>query len=177
MNTDSVTFDEHGLECLDGQTVQGWRTVQEDRVALGHFFQDVPNFRRAAFDHLLGRADGVDVAQFLQATDDEWFKQHERHFLGQTALAEFQFRSDNNNGTTGVIDAFAEQVLTETSAFALEHVGQGLERTIAGTSHSAAVAAVVEEGIDGFLEHALLIANDDVWRLQLQEVLQTIVPA
>src|SRR5258708_37310858 len=37
------------------------------------------------------------------------------------------------------------------------------------------MAAVVEERVDGFLEHALFVVNDDVRRLQLHQVPQTVV--
>jgi hypothetical protein len=38
-----------------------------------------------------------------------------------------------------------------------------------------AVAAVVEESVDGFLEHAHLVMDDDVGRLHLDELLQAVV--
>ena len=47
---------------------------------------------------------------------------HERHLLRQTALVELELRTDDDDRTAGVIDALAEQVLTETAALALEHV-------------------------------------------------------
>ena len=67
VNADGLALDQHRLESLDRQTVQGGGAVQEHRVALGHFLEDVPDLRRLALDHLLGRADGVDVAHLLQA--------------------------------------------------------------------------------------------------------------
>ena len=39
---------------------------------------------------------------------------------------EFELGADQNNRTSRVVDAFAEQVLPETPAFALEHVAQRL---------------------------------------------------
>ena len=122
VNADGFAFDEHRLERLDRQTVQRRRAVEQHRVALGHFFEDVPDFRRLALDHLLGAAHGVHVAEFLEAADDERLEQHERHLLRQTALVELQLRTDDDDGTAGVIDALAEQVLAETAALALEHV-------------------------------------------------------
>ncbi len=151
------------------------RAVQQHRMALGHFLENVPDFRRLALDHLLGAAHGVDVAELLQATDDERLEQDERHLLRQPALVEFQFRTDDDDRTAGIIDAFAEQVLAETAALALEHVAERLERTIARAGDGTAVAAVVEERIDRFLQHALFVADDDVRRLELQEVLEPVV--
>jgi hypothetical protein len=58
---------------------------------------------------------------------------------------------------------------------ALEHVGKRLERAVAGAGDGAAVAAVVEERVDGFLQHALFVADDDVGRLELEQVAETVV--
>ena len=156
--------------------MQRRRAVEQHRVALGHFFENVPNFRRLTLDHLLGAAHGVHVAEFLEAADDERLEQHERHLLRQTALVQLQLRTDDDDGTARVIDALAEQVLTETSALALEHVAQRFQRTIAGAGDGAAMATVVEQRIDSFLQHALFVADDDIRRLELEQVLQPVVP-
>ena len=175
VNADGLALDELRLEGLDRQAVQGRRAVQQDRVTFGDFLKDVPDLRRLLLDHLLRAAHGVDVAEFLEPADDERLEQHERHFLGQTALVQLEFRPDDDDRAARVIDALAEQVLAETSAFALEHVGQRLERTVARPGDGATVAAVVEERIDGFLKHALFVADDDVGRLELEQVLEPVV--
>ena len=83
--------------------------------------------------------------------------------------------TDDDDGAAGIIDALAEQVLAEAALLALEHVGERLQRTVASARDRAAMAAVVEERVDGFLEHALFVVNDDVRRLQLHQVPQTVV--
>src|SRR4051812_15987709 len=145
MNADRFAFDEDGFEGLDGETMERRRAVEQHRVALGDFFKDVPDFGRLALDHFLGGAHGVHVAEFLEAANDEWLEKDESHFLGQAALVELEFRTNDDDGTAGVIDAFAEEVLTETAALALEHVAQGFQRAIAGAGDGATVATVVEE--------------------------------
>ena len=45
------------------------------------------------------------------------------------------------------------------SAPALERIGEGLERTVVGAPQHAAAAAVVEQRVDRFLEHPLLVAG------------------
>ena len=145
-------------------------------MATGDFLEDVPHLGGLALDHLLGRADGVDIAQFLQAADDERLEQDERHLLGQAALVELEFRTDDDDGTARVINALAEQVLAETPALALEHVAEGLEGAIAGAGHGAAMAAVVEQGVHGLLQHAFFVADDDLRRLELEQVFQPVVP-
>src|SRR5262245_866413 len=89
---------------------------------------------------------------------------------------QFEFRTDNDDRTAGVVDALPEQVLTETAALALEHGGKGLERTIAGAGDSATVTAVVEQRVDSFLQHALFVSDNDIRRLELKQVLEAVVP-
>ena len=155
--------------------MQGRRAVQQHRMALGDFFQNVPDFRRLALDHFLGAAHGVHVAKIFQPANDERLEQNERHLLRQTALMQLEFRTDDDDGTARVIDAFAEQVLTETSAFALEHVAQRFQRAIAGAGDGAAMAAVVEQSVDRFLQHAFFVADNDFRRLELEQVFQPVV--
>ena len=115
------------------------------------------------------------VAQILEPPDDEWLEQYQRHFLRETALVKFQFRADNDHRAAGVVHAFAEQVLAETPALALQHVTQRLERTVAGTRHGATMTTVVKQRIDRFLQHAFLVPDDDLRGLERQKVLQPVV--
>ena len=175
VNADRLTFDEFRFEGLDRKTVKRGSAVEKDRVTLGDFRKDIPHFGCFAIDHLLGRTHGVAVAKLLEAADDERFEQRECHLLGKTALAELEVGSDDDDRAARVVDALAEKVLAETTAFALEHVGERLERTVAGTSDRATVTAVVEQGIDRFLKHALFVADDDLRSLEEQEVLEAVV--
>ncbi len=175
VDADGFAFDEHGLERLNGEAVERRRAVEQHRVALRDFLKDVPHFGGLFLDHLAGTADGVHEAELLQAADDERLEEDERHLLRQTALAELELRTDDDDGTAGVVDAFAEQVLTEAALLALEHVGERLQGAVASAGHRAAMTAVVEERVDCFLEHALFVVDDDVGRLQLHQVPQTVV--
>src|SRR5204863_1953280 len=69
-----------------------------------------------------------------------------------------------------------EQVLAESALLALQRVGQRLQRAVVRAAQHTAAAAVVEQGIDRFLKHALLVADNDVGCLQLDELLQPVVP-
>ena len=176
MNPDRFAFDEQRLESLNGKTMQRRRAVQQHRMPTRHFFENIPNLRGLALDHFLSAAHRVDVAEIFQPANDERLEQNERHLLRQTALVQLQLGSDHNNGTARVIDALAEQVLAETSALPLEHVAKRFQRAIAGAGDSAAMTAVIEQRIDCFLEHALFVADNDVRRLELEQVLQPVVP-
>ena len=175
VKTNSLTFDEHGLERLDRKTVERRSAVEEYGLILGDLLENIPHLGILALDHLAGGTDGVALADLLQAADDERLEKSERHFLGKTALRELKFRTDDDNRTAGVVDALTEKVLTEAARLALENLGERLKRTVAGPRDGAAVAAVVEDGVDRFLKHALLVADDDVGRLEREKVAKTVV--
>src|SRR6266513_1856790 len=87
----------------------------------------------------------------------------------------FQLGTDDNNRTTRVIDALSEQILTEASAFAFEHVAERFERSVARTSNCATVPAVVEQGVNGFLQHSLFVANNDVRRFEQKQIFKPVI--
>ncbi len=107
----------------------------------------------------------------FELAEDERLEQLQGHLLRQTALVQAQGRTDGDHGTTGVVDALTQQVLTETTLLALDHVGQRLQRALVGTGDGTAATAVVQQGVHGFLQHALFVAHDDVRRSQLEQAL------
>ena len=100
----------------------------------------------------------------------------ERHQLRQSALVELEVRAGDDHRAAGVVDALAEQVLAEPALLALEHVGERLERPVARARHRAAAAAVVEQRVDGLLQHALLVVDDDLRRAEIEQALEAVVP-
>ena len=175
MQTDGAALNENRLERLNAQTVQGRRTVQHDRVTLDDAFEHVPNLGLCALDHLLGGLDVGGGAVLDQLLHDEGLEQLERHFLRQTALVDLEVRTDDDNRTAGVVNTLAEQVLTEAALLALQHIGQRLECAVVRTGDRAAAAAVVDERVNRFLKHTLLVAHDDIRCAQLKQALQTVV--
>src|SRR5690606_11759773 len=124
---------------------------------------------------LLGGLDRGGQATALQLGKDERLEQLERHLLGQAALVQLEVRADYDDRTARVVHALAEQVLAEPALLALDHVGQRLERTLVGAGDGAAAAAVVHQRVDRLLQHALLVAHDDVGRVELQQAAQAVV--
>ena len=94
-------------------------------------------------------------------------------FFGKTALVKLQFRTDDDDRTSGIVDALSEQVLTETALLSFQRIGQRFQRAVVRAAQNAATAAVIEQGVDGFLQHALFVADDDVGRMQFHQLLQT----
>ena len=128
-----------------------------------------------ALEHLLGRLDRVGVAQLLEPADDERLEQLQRDLLGQAALVQLQVGADDDHRPGRVVDALAQQVLAEPALLALDHVGERLERAVRRAQHGPLAAVVVEEGVDGLLEHPLLVADDDLGRVQVDELLEPVV--
>src|SRR3954462_10899130 len=88
---------------------------------------------------------------------------------------QLELGTNDDDRTPRVIHALAEQVLTEPALLALEHVGQRLERTLAAAANGLGAAPVVEQRVDRLLEHALLVAQDDLRRAVRDELLQAVV--
>ena len=172
---DGLTFDQHWLERLDTETVQGWCTVQQNRVLAYNFRENIPHFWTLGFYHAFCGFNGGRNAVDFEFGVDERLEQLECHFLRQPALVELQLRPNHDHRTARVIHALTEQVLTEATLLTLQHVGERFQRTFVGAGDHAATAAVIEQGIDRLLQHALLVAHDDVRRAQLKQALQTVV--
>ncbi len=172
---DGLAFDQLGFERLNAQAVQRRRAVEHDRVFADDLFEDIPHLRLLALDHALGLLDGTRQALGVETGVDERLEQFQRHLLRDAALVQLQFRTDGDDRTAGIVDALAQQVLAEAALLALQHVGERLQRTLVGAGDDAAAAAVVEQGVDRFLQHALFVADDDVRRAQFHQPLQAVV--
>ncbi len=170
-----LTFDQHRLECLNTKTVQCRRPVEQHRVFADHFSQDIPDFGGFLFHHFLGGFNGCRQTTCFQLTEDEWLEQFQRHLLRQTALVQSQRRANYNHGSTRVINALTEQILTESTLFTLDHVSQRLERALVSTCDSTTATTIIEQRINGFLQHALFVSDDDIRRSQIEQALQSIV--
>lgn len=110
-----------------------------------------------------------------QFSHDERFEEFQSHFFRQTALIELQFRSDDDNRTTGEVDALTQKVLTETTLLTSEHAGQRFEISVARACHRLAASAVVDEGVDGFLKHTFFVSYNDFRRADFLKTFKAIV--
>ncbi len=173
---DGVAFDQHGLEPLDAHAVQGGGPIQQDGMVLDHLFQDIPHLLVLALQHLLGALDRVGVAQFLQTANDEGLIQLQGDLLGQPALVQTQGGPDDDHAPCGVVDAFAQQVLAKAALLPLDHVRQRLQRPVAAAQDGPLAAVVVEQGVDRLLQHAFFVADNHFRRIEVDQLLQPVVP-
>src|SRR5215471_1580605 len=140
-----------------------------------HLVENIPDLGLFLFDELLGLLNGGRQALGVKARVDERLEQLKRHLLGQPALLQLELGADHDDRAARVVDALAEQVLAEAALLALQHVGERLQRALVGAGDDAAAPAVVEQGVDRLLQHALFVAHDDVGRAQLDQPLQAVV--
>jgi len=172
---DGSAFDQNRFERLDAEAVQRRGAVQQDGVVLDDFFQGVPDEVIGPVDQAAGGFDVVGMASLDNFLHDERLKQLKRHFFGQAALVQLEFRADDDNRTTGVVDTLTEEVLAETALFAFQEVRERLEGAIAGTGDGTATAAIIDQGVNSLLEHALFVADDDFRRTKLEQLVETVV--
>src|ERR1022692_1776229 len=149
MHLDRLALDQERFEGLNAETVQGGCAVEQHGVLVNDLLQDVPYLADHRVDHLLGRLDVLGGLALYESSHDERLEQLERHDLWQTALVQLQVGARDDDRTTRVVHALAEQVLAEAPLLALEHVAERLQRAVAGTGDGAPAAAVVEQRVDG----------------------------
>ncbi len=175
MQLDRLAFDQHRLESLNAETVKRRRTVQHDRMFTNDFFENVPHHGCLVLDFLLRGLDGGSNTHHFQLVEDERLEQFERHQLRQTALMQLERRTHHDHRTARIVNALTEQVLTETTALTLDHVSERLQRTLVRAGHCLTATTIVEQRIDGFLQHPLFVADDDLRRLQFEQTFQPVV--
>ena len=86
-----------------------------------------------------------------------------------------ELRAVDDHGASGVVHALAQQVLSETTLLALEHVRERLQRTVARSGDRTAATAVVEQRVDRLLQHPLLVVHDDLGGAEIQQPLEAVV--
>ena len=173
---DRLALDQHRLEGLHAEAVKRGGAVEEDRVLLDHLRQDVPHLGPLVLDHLARGLDGRDEALLLQLGVDEGLEQLQSHAVGKPALMKPEFGADDDHRSPGIVHALTEQILPEATGLALEHVGETLQRSLARARDDPTATTVVEERVHRFLQHPLLVPDDDLRRVQLLQPLQAVVP-
>ena len=143
-------------------------TVQENWMFFDNLFQGFPYTRAYAFYLALSSLNIGCLSTFYQAFHNEWLEQFQCHFFRQTTLMHFKFWTYYDNGTTGVVNTFTEQVLTETTLFTFKHVGQGFQWAVTRTCNRTTATTIINQCINRFLKHAFFVAHDDIRSTQVE---------
>ena len=172
---DRLAFDQHRFECLNAKPVQRRCAIEQHRVLANDLVENIPDLGLLLFDEFLRLLDRCRQPLGIKPRIDERFEQLERHLLRQPALMQLELRTNDDNRTARIVDALAEQVLTEPALLALQHVSERLERPLVGARDHPPAAAVIEQRVHRLLQHPLLVADDDVRGTQLDQPLQSVV--
>ena len=175
MKLDRLTLDQHRFEGLNAKPMQGRRAVEHDRMLANDLVENIPDLGPFLLDQFLRLLDRRRISLGIKARIDKWLEKFERHFLRQTTLVELQLRPDDDHRATGIVDPLAEKILAEAALLAFQHIGKRLQRTLVGAGNDPAATSVVEQRINRLLQHALLIADDNIGSPQFDQPLQTIV--
>ena len=110
-----ATLNEDRGECLDTESVERRRTVQQHGVILDNVFENIPNAGFHSLDHSLRALYIMTSVVFHKFFHNERLEKLDRHFLGKSALIKLELGSYDYNRTTGIVYTFSEKVLTETT--------------------------------------------------------------
>ena len=163
MKLDSLTFYKDRLKCLNTKSVQCRCTVQHNRMLFDDILKDVPNLWLKSLNHLFSIFNVVCSSVLNKLFHNKWLEQLNCHLFRQTTLVNLKFRSYNDNGTSRVVNTLTKQVLTETSGFTFQHIGQRFQCTVSRSCYRTSATAVVDQGIYRFLKHSLFISYDNIW--------------
>ena len=107
MNLNSLAFYQKGLECLNTKTVQSWRPVQKNRPAINNFFKYIPDNRILPVNKFFGGFDRFCNTTIHKTANHKWLKELNSHAFRQTTLMKFQFRTNNDHRTPGIINSLS----------------------------------------------------------------------
>ena len=168
---DRPALDEDGLERLDGETVQRGRAVQKHGMLFDDLFEDVPDKILALFHRALRALDVVALVRLDEPLHHEGLEELDRHLLRETALINFEFGTDDDDRTAGVVDALAQKVLTEAPLLAAQQPRERFELAVGRAGERLAAPAVIDEGVHRLLQHALFVLDDHLGRAELDHAL------
>ena len=121
-----AAFNQYGLKSLNAETVEGRRTVQENRMLLDNLFKHIPDLALHALNHTLGALNVVSQTSFHKLLHNKGLEKLQGHFLRKAALEDLKLGAYHDNRTSGVVNTLTQKILTEASLLTLEHVGKGL---------------------------------------------------
>ena len=107
--------------------------------------ENVPNLLVPALNHPLGALNCIGQAVVFKPSNNERLIQLQRYFLWKAALVKLQVRSYHNHRAGRIVHTLAQQVLSESTLFALNHIRQALQRPIVAAQNRPPTAPVVQQ--------------------------------
>ena len=104
MKLDCLTLYQCRLKCLNTKTVKCRGTVQHNRVLTDNLLQHIPYLRLKLLNHLLGLLNIVCCSVCYQFLHNERLEQLNSHLLRKTTLIDLKFRTNDDNGTAGIVN-------------------------------------------------------------------------
>src|SRR5659263_556559 len=99
-------------------------------MTLEYILKYIPHNRILAVYDLLRALDSLDYTALNELAYNERLVELCCHVFGYATLMKVQLRPDNNDRMGLIVNPLTEKVLTETSLFALEAVGQRFQRPV-----------------------------------------------
>ena len=127
------------------------------------------------FSEMFRPLNRLGVVMCLESFNNKRLEQFHCHPFRNTTLVQPQFRTNNDNTPSRVVNPFSEKVLTEPPDFAFQNISEGFQGTIARTGYTSTVSSVVEERIDCFLQHPFFVSENHLWRAELYQLTESIV--
>ena len=155
--------------------MQSRGTVQHNRMLFDYFFKHIPYLWLKSLDHFLCIFNIVCCSVRYKLFHNEWLEQLDCHLFRQTTLIDLQFWSNDDNRTSRIVNTFSKQVLTETSGLTFQHVRQRLECSVSRSCYRTSTTSVIDQRINSFLKHTLLVSYDNIWCSQFKESSQTVI--
>ena len=100
MQLDRLALNEDRLKSLNAQAVQRGGAVEKNGVLPDDIFKNIPDLRLYLLHGALGGFNVVGDTQLDQPFHHKGLEQLKRHLLGQAALVQLEFRTDDDNRTS-----------------------------------------------------------------------------
>ena len=178
MELDSSSLYEDRLKRLNGQTVKRRCAVEQYGVLLDDILECVPYLGRDLLYLLLCVLDIRCLLSLYKALHNERLEELKRHLFRKSALINLELGSCYDNRTSRIVDTLTEEVLTEASLLTASISESDLSGRLLGpVTTGLPRLPCIHQGVDSLLKHSFLVADNDIGRARLEQILQTVVSA
>jgi hypothetical protein len=95
-----IAFHKDRLKRLNTHSMKSWGPIEQNRMLMNNFLQNVPDLVITTLNHPLGTFYRISKAMSLELANYERLVQLKRYSLRQTTLIELQVRPHHNDRTS-----------------------------------------------------------------------------